>query len=397
MKKTIRTVLLLALVLLASCASMQNADSSNLRGTILGDSVIELPVITEIDYEAGLAKSKAMFGQFGCSATGKVLPDGDMVIGRSLDLFYSNNPAYIIRTNVEGYYKTVGIAYNPFDGHSFEDVKANGVTADELLTLLFFTADIMNEEGFYIEANMRAEQPDWTGIAPSTGTNPSSEVSVSFPALIRYLAERCATVDQALELVSTLNVYGMITDDFSWCCGYFLADATGHYGVLELVDNQLIWTDYQNVQANFYLNEQYKDKAIMGNGKGRYNVLKAGIDSVQSEEDMTALIKQVRYSQILDPYNCLFDPCGENSGFGEAYEAFGGYLSADMCVSPEYREQILEIMEAEGAVEREKSLQQLKDEGIQWLSAWQLVANCNKKSLHVIFFEDDSLTFDFTV
>lgn len=106
--------------------------------------------------------------------------------------------------------------------------------------MLFFTNDVMNEKGLYIEADMREGQPESTGIAHSTGTNPDAEVSMSFPALVRYLGERCATVDEAVELAKSLNVYGMITDHLNWCGGYLIADASGHYGVLELVNNKLI-------------------------------------------------------------------------------------------------------------------------------------------------------------
>ena len=399
----------LAAVCLTACASTATnstvdestsdtiSESTNLMGEVLGDYVIELPVITEIDYEAGLAKNKEMFGKFGCSGIGKVLDDGDMVVGRSFDLYYSNNPAYIIRTNVEGFYKTVGLAYNTFDGHTFDDVKENGVTQDELLTLLFFTVDVMNEKGLYIEANMREEQPEETGIAISTGTNPDAEVSLSFPALVRYLGERCATVDEAVELANSLNVYGMSNGKVNWGGGYFMADESGHFGVLELVDNKLIWTDGQNCQTNFYINDEYRDKAIIGSGIGRYELLESEIESVQTADDMTALMKKVRYSQMRDPYNCLFDPRSEVSGVGEQYEAFGGMLTLDMCADDQYKDTILEAMEASGSQEREKSLQTLKDEGTQWLSVWQTTANCNKKSLKVVFFEDDALTFDFTV
>ena len=381
----------------AESTSDNEAESTNLMGEVLGDYVIELPVITEIDYEAGLAKNKEMFGKFGCSAIGKVLDNGDMIVGRSMDLYYSNNPAYVIRTDVEGFYKTVGLAYNTFDGHTFEDVKENGVTQDELLTLLFFSVDVMNEKGLYIEANMREKQPEETGIVVSTGTNPGAEVSLTFPALVRYLGERCATVDEAVELANSLNVCGMSNGELNWGGGYFMADASGHYGVLELVDNKLVWTDGQNCQANFYVNDEYKDRAIIGSGIGRYALLESEIESVKSEDDMTALMKKVRYSQILDPYNCLFDPRSEYSGAGEQYEALGGMLTIEMCQDDQYKDTIFEAMEAAGAKEREKSLQQLKDEGTQWLSVWQTTANCNKQSLKVIFFEDDALTFDFTV
>ncbi len=387
----------LALVLLMVLGLTGCGNNDRVKGTVLGDYVIELPTITEIDYDAGLKKGKEMFGKFGCSAIGKVLDDGDMVIGRSFDLYYSNNPAYVIRTDVEGYYKTVGLAYDNFDGETFDVIKEKGVSQDELLTLIFFTNDIMNEKGLYIEANMRPEQPESTGIVASTGTNPDAEISLSFPALVRYLGERCATVDEAVELAQTLNVYGMITDDFSWGGAYFLADESGHYGVMELVDNKLIWLDGQNCQTNYYLNDEYKDVATIGAGTGRYDLLTSEIGSVQSEDDMTSLIKKVRYTQIRSPYTSLFDPRSEFTGFGDGFEDFGGALTIEMSQSDEYKDQLYEAIEQNEAAERDKDIQTLRDEGTQWLSVWQSISNCNKRTIKAIFFEDDNLTFDLTV
>ncbi len=381
----------------SSSSTSAESENTNVMGKVLGDYVIELPVVTEIDYETGLKRDKEKLGKFGCSAVGKVLDDGNMVIGRSYDLYYSNNPAYVIKTNVEGFYKTVGLAYNSFEGSTFEEVKEKGLPQDELLSLLFFTGEIMNEKGFYIEANMRSEQPKETGISISTGTNPDAEVTLSFPAMVRYLAERSATVDEALELANSLNVHGMSNGTVNWGGSYFMADETGHFGVLELVDNKLIWNDGQNCQTNFYINDEYKDKAVIGSGIGRYDLLESGIGSVKSEDDMTALIKKVRYTQILDPYNCPFDPRSESSGVGEEFKDLGGMLTIDMCADDKYKDEILKAMEETGAKEREKSVQQRKDESTQWLSAWQTVSNCNKKSMKIIFFEDDALTFDFTV
>lgn len=371
--------------------------NSKFMGKVLADYVVELPVITKIDYACGLKKNKEMFGQFGCTAICKILDCEDVIVGRSFDLLYSNNPAYVIRTNVEGYYKTLGLSYNIYDGHTFEDVVKNGVTYDELLTLLFFTVDAMNEKGLYIEANMRDEQPEVTGIGISTGTNPDAEVSLSFPALVRYLSERCATVDEAVKLANSVNIYDMRNGHVNWGAGYFMADASGHFGILELVDNKLIWNDGQNCQANFYINDEYKDKAVIGSGTGRYELLKSEIDSVKNVDDMATLMKKVRYSQIDDPYNSLFDPRSEISGVGDGVKAFGGMLTREMCADEQYADAILETMETSGSKEREKPLQQLRDEGTQWLSVWQTTANCNKKSIKVIFYEDDNLTFDFAV
>ena len=370
------------------------AENSKVMGKVLADYVIELPVVTEIDYAAGLKKNAEKFAKFGCSTAGKVVDNGDMVVGRSYDLFYGNNPAYVVRTDVEGFNKTVGLVYNSFDGRTFDDVKENGLTQEELLTLLFFTADVMNEKGFYMEANMRPKQPEETGIAISTGTNPGAEITVSLPALIRYLGERCASVDEALELAKSLNVCAFSNGEVNWCGGYFMADESGHFGVLELVDNKLIWNEGQNCQANFYINDEYRDKATLGTGLGRYELLRSEIGSVKTADDMTALMKKVRYSQILDPYNCAFDPCSECCG-EELPE--GGVLTLAMCADGAYKDAILQSLEESSALERKKSLQQLKDEGAQWVSVWQTTANCNKRTIKVVFYEDDELTFDFAV
>ena len=370
------------------------AENSKVMGKVLADYVIELPVVTEIDYAAGLKKNAEKFAKFGCSTAGKVVDNGDMVVGRSYDLFYGNNPAYVVRTDVEGFNKTVGLVYNSFDGRTFDDVKENGLTQEELLTLLFFTADVMNEKGFYMEANMRPKQPEETGIAISTGTNPGAEITVSLPALIRYLGERCASVDEALELAKSLNVCAFSNGEVNWCGGYFMADESGHFGVLELVDNKLIWNEGQNCQANFYINDEYRDKATLGTGLGRYELLRSEIGSVKTADDMTALMKKVRYSQILDPYNCAFDPCSECCG-EELPE--GGVLTLAMCADGAYKDAILQGLEESSALERKKSLQQLKDEGAQWVSVWQTTANCNKRTIKVVFYEDDELTFDFAV
>ncbi len=368
---------------------------ANIHGKVIGEGVIELPTFTSVDYEAGFKKCKALFGKFGCSAFGKVLDNGDMVVGRSLDLFYSNNPIYVVRSEVPGFYKTLGLAYNVFDGKDFKTVKENGVSEDELLTLLFFTVDIMNEKGLYIEGNMRPDQPESTGIKRSTGTNPSSEISMSIPALIRYLGERCANINEAIELANKLNVYGLFSGHLTWGASLYMADESGHHGALELVDNKFIWNEGAPCQTNFYLNDEYKDKATIGSGLGRYDLLMSKIDKIKNEKDVANLMKQVRYSQLMNPTTCLFNPVSEACGFGDEFKDFGGAFTVEMARSHKYDDVIMQVLEEEGKKERAKSLQELKNEGTQWYSVWQTVANCNKRTLTFTCFEDDSLTFTY--
>ncbi len=357
-------------------------------GRVLADGVIELPVITEIDYEAGLEKSRKLFGRFGCSAITKILEDGDVIIGRSFDLIYSDNPAYIIRTAAEGFYRTTGLAYNVFDGASFSEAAAEGIRRDELLTLLFFTVDIMNEKGLYIEANMRPEEPSSTGILPSTGTRPDAGSPIPFPALVRYLGERCATVGEALEKAYSLNVCGMDADSFFWSGAYLMADETGRHGVLELVDNRLIWTEGQDCHTNFFISAEYRRKSLFGEGLGRYNTLRKGIGDVQSEEDMARLIRSVRYSQLLEPGSSLFDPRSEFTGYEKSFADEGGMLTMKMSGEERYRNRIMNLI-AQYAEKVRKS----GKKNLMWMSVWQTTVSCTRRTLRVTFFEDDSRTF----
>ena len=394
MKKTaLSTVLVILLVLLTLTGCATTEKKSSIGFTVIGDHVIELDTITDIDFEKGLEYFETNFGAFGCTAVGKVISNGDMIIGRSYDLEYSNAPAYIVKTAIPGHYKTIGVAYNAFTGTALEDIEKNGISEDELLTIYCMTGDVLNEKGFYIEANMRDTQPEETGIAECSGTNPGAEVRLSFATLLRYLGERAATVDEALEIAYSLDVYGFKTETVSWGGGIFMADATGHYGVLELVDNQLVWNDMQPAQANFYLSPDYIDRAEIGMGLGRYETVMEGREAVDSEEDMRALITKVRYFQSNDPDNCIFDPISELTG-----TVINGkrYLLSDI-KDESNREFLMSVMREGGKAELEKSVEQMRNEKLSWVAAYQTVVNCNKRTLSVVFFEDDSLTYSFSL
>ena len=370
-----------------------------IRGKVVGAQVIELPVFTEVDYKKGLTLDAELFGKYGCSAIYKTLANGDAVVGRSMDLYYSHKPAYIVRTAVPGYLKTVGLAYNTFFGENFDVVEKEGLTEEEVLPLLFFTTDIMNEKGLYIEGNMRAGQPKEAGFADSSGTNPGAEWRMSIAGLIRFLGERAGSVEEAVALAKTVDVYGMKNDKINWTGALYMCDATGHHGLLELVDNKLSWLDGQNAQTNFFLTPEYRGKAMFGSGVGRYAVLQNGIGAVRTQEDLMDLMNKVSYSQLIMKDEWTFDPRTEFTGAGEddVYAQFGGALRIKDAVAEENRDYLYNMIREYGRGERDKSIEQLKDEGIQWLSVFQLVADCTQKKLHVKFFEDPNTILDITL
>lgn len=357
------------------------------------EHIFELPTFTKINYRKGLKLDKEMFQPFGCSAVSKII-DGDMYIARSYDLNMSNKAAYIIRTAVEGYNKTVGISYAPFYGDDADVVLRKGVKKKDALRSIFFTTDILNDKGLYIEGNMRPQQLESTGIKDTAGTAPECKVKLSVGALIRFLAERCDTVDQCLALADNLNITGFAHGNLRWGAGLYLADKTGNYGVLEICDNELIWNEHAHCQTNFYINPKYAEKATIGLGWGRYKVLAQGIYTVHSKKDMLRLIDKVSYTRSWLPYSCPFDVRGELPGIDkETYKDFGGCLTTEMAFDEKNKEKLMTELSRVGEENRNKPLQQLRNEGQAWHSAYQTVVNCNKGTIDVRFFENNKLRY----
>lgn len=70
----------------AAAANRSVAIGQNIMPKLLGHQVVELPVIDTLAYEEipGVVSLEKM----GCSAFAKILSNGDMVVGRSMDIFY---------------------------------------------------------------------------------------------------------------------------------------------------------------------------------------------------------------------------------------------------------------------------------------------------------------------
>ncbi len=243
-----------------------------------------------------------------------------------------------------------------------------------------------------------AEDVKLTGLKECLGTNPGAEYRMSPGALIRFLGERAGSVEEAVALAKTVDVHSLKSGTLDWNAGIYIADATGKYGILELVDNQLVWLPGEQLQSNFFLSRGNRDRALYGAGFGRYETLKAGRDAVQTEEDMMKLISLVRFSQSLDPDTCAFDVRTEYTGEKiPGIGADGERLTVDQALDEKNRPVLEAAIRKAMADERAKGLETLKKEGQLWYSIWQVVANCNRQSIHAMFFEDPTLVFDMTV
>lgn len=63
--------------------------------------------------------------------------------------------------------------------------------------------------------------------------------------------------------------------------------------------------------------------------------------------------------------------------------------------SDQYKDTILAVIKKLKVIERAKSIKQLINEGQGWFSVCQTIANYNKKSMTITFFEGDALTYTY--
>ena len=381
MKKLIKILSIFLIALMCcSCGNNSHRDIKEIY-----EYVFDAGTYTDLDYKFADAYFKKEYDNYGgkCSAIAKVLDSGQMIVGRNMDLNISDKCAYVVRTNVKDCYETVGLAYTFRDiSPSYDEAKADGLNGEFEKVLPFMCDDVLNTEGLYVEINMRNGEfwPTGDSKFSCSGTNPESKQRVYMFELPRYISEHCATVDEAIEYVKTLNVY---SKDGYWNYCFLLADATGHYGLLEFAIDQVIWHDYQPCQTNFYIDDDVRSIEDLKCGIGRYDYLMEHIDEVENETDMFNLMDDVSYYQVYDPSTSKFDVISEDVGVLP-------FASYDFLI--ENRDYVIELMQLYGDQVTAMTRQQQQKENTYWESSFTEVVNCNYRTLYVRFFEDDSKT-----
>lgn len=367
------------------------------------DYVYDLGTYKALDYDNAFNVLNEKYDGWaagGCSAAVKQISNGDVIVGRNMDLNISNKCAYIMRTDVKGFYPTVSLMYSNVSGPDFNDLKETGLDDSFRSIIPFMATDVMNNQGLYIETNMRYEEYDAKGnmIWTCPGTNPDAEDRVCTFNFPRYFADRCKNVSEVLELAKKVNLYSIKTPSFNWNFCYVLADAEGNYGVLEIVDNKIIWNDgkeqgYQ-IQTNFYISDEYTEGEKFKGGVGRYDTLKNNISAVDSEEDMKNLMDRVKYSQAYSKDYKNWEQNGTFDNRSEFIMLYPGYYTTASMLDENNKEDVYKLID--GTVERYHNKyptrQDKQDFNTYWESTFTIVANTKARTIDVRFFENEAKT-----
>lgn len=291
---------------------------------------------------------------------------------RNLDWYIRDYGMLVVHIPAaEGRYASVGVVSSYPLVNS--EMVASDVVPDSLRDILpVLTTDGINEKGLSVcvliiikecmqdEAGNVIWQRD--GYLPTTGNGNGKPVAQA--AIPRYILDNCASVDDAIDKVSRLNVVepsqGIVSQD---CLHFFVSDAHKSAS-FEWYNNHFIVTEYQYdaksrsyrsphglpaVMTNFYtckLEEIYREGEEWfeplfnvhpcAMGMERYDILSKGISEVktlkQAEEHISKATMNVFYTNTAEEGFWYT----ENAGFYGPFTEYPGwqgridYWNADM-------------------------------------------------------------------
>lgn len=375
-------LILLFLVMIVSNKNSINDNNDNEKSAIqqknyttkmIFDYVLDAGTYKKLDYNVANNFNKKLYDNWGgCTAIAKNIGD-NTIIGRNMDLTVSDKPAYVFKTDIKGKYKTINLAYTYRDYAPNYSDALNGLKDEFYNILPFISDDVLNEKGLYIEVNMRNGEEDKFSCS---GTNPDSNERVYMFSLPMYIGLNCATIDEVLEYVNTLNIY---SKRGYWNYAFLIADTTGRYGVLEFAQNKILWNDGENAQANFYIDKEMNKINDLKAGVGRYNYVKEHVDEVNTKEDMFSLMDKVKYSETY-AYNPSFDVRSEFVGVKENW-------TYDYVVDDNNQEEINEYLDKVRKF-NETATREDKKKNEAWESSFTEVIDIKERTIKVRFFED---------
>ena len=294
----------------------KTANQKHENFTDLGDYVIDVDRHTDFDFQAALdfSNNRCNRGKkVGCSALGTITNQGDVIIGRNLDMEVSQYPCYITHVKF-GKYETLNFTYDGGWGNvpKYDELLAIGKIAPDYYNALpLMAADSMNSEGLYVECNMRNPVP----ALNCTGTNPNAPIRVCSISISFLVASHCATVEEAIQyLKEQLDIYTLRDDTLpadGWNLCMMVGDATGQFGLIEIANNEVHFIPKQRGQGNYYIWPAFNAIAFDQEGYGRLQFGLERLDKVQNDKDMAGLMEKIMWrNEILNIQNAYRDEWG---------------------------------------------------------------------------------------
>lgn len=161
-------------------------------------------------------------GGYACTSFNAHTPDGQHILARNFD--YKKAPAVVVWTNPANGYKSVGITDTNvmlYGGKLGEKEKKT-----RLLMAPYACMDGINEKGFAIAV---------LEIKTKATNQQTGKKGVTTTLMIRAALDKCATVDEAIELFGKYDMHDSLFCNYH----YHLVDASGKSAVIEYINNKM--------------------------------------------------------------------------------------------------------------------------------------------------------------
>lgn len=189
--------------------------------------------------------------ELGCSTFAAKLENGDSVYGRNFDEVAC--PSMVVVTRPENGYASISMVNLSYIGYS--DKYLPDALMNRLMTLAapYVPLDGVNEKG--LTAGML-----FISSAPTHQT--TDKIDITTTSAVRMILDRCATVEEAVELLSQYDMHASA----GGCFHFHIADAQGGSVVVEYVNNEMMVVE-EKAATNFLFNPMPGVREI---GRDRY-------------------------------------------------------------------------------------------------------------------------------
>lgn len=200
-----------------------------------------------------------------CSTFNAETPEGEALFGRNFDLEFS--PGMMVRTTPKDGYASISMVNLAFIGYGEDKLPEDFASSIVSLAAPFAPLDGVNEKGLAVGVLL---------IDTEATHQETERVDITTTTAIRLMLDRCATVDEAVDLLSQYDMHA----SGNRCYHFQIADASGDSVVVEYIDNEmrLVEPGEEGYQAatNFLLTPGDYD---FGGGQDRYETVMSALDA----------------------------------------------------------------------------------------------------------------------
>lgn len=200
-----------------------------------------------------------------CSTFNAETPEGEALFGRNFDLEFS--PGMMVRTTPKDGYASISMVNLAFIGYGEDKLPEDFASSIVSLAAPFAPLDGVNEKGLAVGVLL---------IDTDATHQQTERVDITTTTAIRLMLDRCATVDEAVELLFSYDMHA----SGNRCYHFQIADASGKSVVVEYIDNEmrLVEPGEEGYQAatNFLLTPGDYD---FGGGQDRYETVMSALDA----------------------------------------------------------------------------------------------------------------------